>query len=245
MPPPASAGKQANRFRGQRQTRPCAACGVDVTRYLTEQNHDTAWRCSRVCNTAMLQGLPRRTTAQPFACATCGDAVVRTQIRRNRKYCSLGCASAGKIKPLIEKACEGCGGPIKVRPSEAGRLFCKRACWRASQFTRAIDRTHNGRPVRTDRDGYLLVYEPEFSPPSWRGWALEHRVVMAKLLGRKLLSTEEVDHINSDRADNRPENLQVLDKTAHRQKTGADARKKRQTLRDRLAAYEAKYGPLE
>jgi len=46
----------------------------------------------------------------------------------------------------------------------------------------------------------------------------EHRLIMERMLGRKLTNTEEVDHRNKIRDDNRPENLRLMaSKSKHQQ----------------------------
>jgi len=62
---------------------------------------------------------------------------------------------------------------------------------------------------RTTRDGYVLVKGLDGL------WRREHRVIAEEMLGRSLGTDEHVHHKNRIRSDNRPENLEVMDGSAH------------------------------
>lgn len=78
------------------------------------------------------------------------------------------------------------------------------------------DRHHNWRGGTYLENGYRVIMvdpsDPIIGPMATKGrgdYALEHRVVMARSLGRPLRPGETVHHVNGDRLDNRLENLQL------------------------------------
>jgi len=63
-------------------------------------------------------------------------------------------------------------------------------------------------------DGYISIQlqpsDPYYRMANERGCVLEHRLTVARTVGRCLLSEEVVHHINGNKSDNRIENLELL-----------------------------------
>lgn len=76
---------------------------------------------------------------------------------------------------------------------------------------RAMGRSaqHNGRR-RYEHNGYVYVRAHDHPNRIKNGYIAEHRIVMEKILGRHMLKSESVHHINGVKNDNRPENLALV-----------------------------------
>jgi hypothetical protein len=136
-------------------------------------------------------------------------------------------------------SCRSCGKSTYVRPFEQARF---RACSKACNDELKRIKGPGSKVIR--RDGYVKVYFPTHPRADKTGFIMEHRLVMEQVLGRPLERGEHVHHINEVKSDNRPENLQVMKAGDHSRETNASAKRKRVSMRERLAEYERRYGPL-
>ncbi len=111
--------------------------------------------------------------------------------------------------------CAGCGEPV-------GRYvtYCQKCGQRG-------ERGHNWQGGRyVGGDGYVRIWQPDHPFADKKGYVREHRIVMERYLGRVLLPSEIVHHINGDTTDNRIENLMLFSDNGEH--TGYHARLRRE-----------------
>lgn len=132
-----------------------------------------------------------------MTCVLCGKTVeLNAYMARVTKYCSRECYRNRALKHAREFPCAQCGKPVARNQLKNWRPTTARYC---SVACRAIARSKGG---SISSQGYRVV-SVNGKP------VLEHRQIMEKILGRRLLTTESVHHRNGDRLDNDPPNLEL------------------------------------
>ncbi len=122
-----------------------------------------------------------------------------------KKASELGYIS--KSNKVIWAACEDCGKGrwVQLRNGKPTHPFCYSCAKKKSRAPGWKGGRHH------DPLGYMIVRiypdDPYYPMVKFNGYVLEHRLIVAKSLGRCLLKSEIVHHNNGIRDDNRIENL--------------------------------------
>lgn len=143
------------------------------------------------------------------------------------QLCNCGCGGKvktigrkylhGHLSKLIDKkipcAC-GCGELIQFITSNRGVRKYKNG--HNSKLQPKSEEAFNWKGgKRINHQGYVLIYKPEHPLAFPNGYVLEHRVVMEEHIGRRLEPWEDIHHKNSNRTDNRIENLELMTHGEH------------------------------
>jgi len=94
-------------------------------------------------------------------------------------------------------------------------------------------------------NGYVMVLAPFDHPYRPKtGYIPEHRLVMEKKIGRYLLPTEVVDHIDGLRLHNAPENLRLYSKNGDHLKASLTGKKKKWSKEGLARLRQPRHPPL-
>lgn len=159
----------------------------------------------------------------------CGWCKQSFETKLNRKLtCSKQCSDALKHEKCSQRrcgipqnslTCNNCR--ITFLHHNARIKYCCNECLKQSISKRkkkllSIPEYLQNSDRKIDKNiGYVRLYAPVHREANNRGFVYEHRLIAEQMIGRDLTNYEIVHHKNGCRWDNRPINLEVMDKFAH------------------------------
>ena len=155
-------------------------------------------------------------------CDCCGKSILKKKSHiTNKNYCSRDCHNLSMQNGRIVN-CSICGEEVyKSKGNIRTRNFCSTRCrnlWLSENGhimnpmgKSAGHKAPHLTSLNKVRNPLMCISKPNADNPHKEN----PRKTMSEYLGRQLLSTEDVHHVNGDRTDNRIQNLVVMEKKKH------------------------------
>jgi len=137
-----------------------------------------------------------------------------------------------KNAAYIWQPCEVCGEPrwvhvVQGQPYNKRCIRCAQKGHIETEATKLKKSLANRRSIDhkfiSKNSGYVWVHlyreSPFYPMANKRNLIMEHRLVMARHVGRCLTSREHIHHNNGDKTDNRIENLELISQANHNMMT--------------------------
>lgn len=118
----------------------------------------------------------------------------------------------------MKRNCQKCSKEIEVTQGmlDRGRgKYCSKKCKGLGWDSSGENNNNWNGGMTMHQYGYILVKAPNHPNKDRHGYMRKHRLVVEEYIGRYLLPTEDIDHINGIKTDNRIENLQILSRSEH------------------------------
>jgi endogenous inhibitor of DNA gyrase (YacG/DUF329 family) len=189
----------------QYQPKVCEACGrqwTPTTRYQAARNKTCGKACAAALISAAKMGATPHNKAPALTCPVCGKTFHRSPTKRRGDRpptCSRQCRGVLYRDVLAAQSVVASAAPRVNKPDLRG---AKNPAWKGGVTYKRPKGNYIGpRYVRCPLDLLAMARSD--------GYVMEHRLVMARWIGRPLLRSEVVNHINHNPRDNRPENLEL------------------------------------
>jgi hypothetical protein len=120
-------------------------------------------------------------------------------------------------KYMVKVTCSVCEktGFKYINARNSNRSICSQECKNKIMSGENSWNWSGGRKYKRGHSGgHILKYVPDH-PNARKGWVPEHRLIVEKHIGRYLLPTEFIHHINCNMQDNRIDNLIIVDRWQH------------------------------
>jgi hypothetical protein len=176
----------------------------------TRAQADRNATCSAVCAAASISATRTGLVVKPrIACAACGGVVKDPPPSKRKKQNAVFCSRSCRAKAV--------SGPTLVKHAHKGR-----SAWTEESLASYLKKMtgesnpawKGGATYKRSRGNYVGVRSVR-CPPDLKsmamanGYVMEHRLVMARWVGRALTRTECVHHIDHNPLNNARENLEL------------------------------------